>query len=141
MAQEESKTTYLLEMDDGGKKKVTVPANWKVTFGALVPGSKDGRYNGGGGIALRFYEGSDKGKQHAVFVGVKSFRNLDNIGILEEIVETKREVMHRQGDDSGEQFVAEASVKTWVNPDAPKATPSAFGPAGTGNKQLIIIQK
>jgi hypothetical protein len=49
--------------------RIDVPANWKVTFGPLAPGSKYG-----GGYALRLYESETK--QRAVFVDVTSFRDL-----------------------------------------------------------------
>lgn len=113
------KTTYLLTMKTGEKKKVTVPDTWKVTFGPIVPGTPKGGYTGTA-TCLRFYEGNPKtGKQHACFVDVESFRS-DSLHILEEKVETKRETVVRQGDESGEQMVVEASVKEWVDPDAPK---------------------
>lgn len=138
------KTTYLLEMKDGQKKKVTVPTSWKVTFGPVAPGSKEAGYNGHSGLCLRFYEGADagKGKQHAVFVGVESFRDT-SIEILEEVVETKRETLVRQGDESGEALVVEATAKTWVNPDAPRSKESAFGgPAGTpAGSRLLVVQR
>ena len=138
----ESKTTYMLEMKDGERKKVTVPSTWKVTFGPICPGSKDGSYNSSGGLALRFYEGADagKGKQHAVFVGVASFRDT-SIEIQEEITETKQETLMRQGENGGEHFIVEANVKTWRNPDMPNDQPSAFTPAGVpGARQLIILK-
>jgi hypothetical protein len=50
--------------------RIDIPANWKVTFGPLAPGSKFGS----GGYALRVYESETK--QRAVFVGVDSFRDL-----------------------------------------------------------------
>ena len=55
--------TYILELKEGGQKKVTVPANWKLTFGPICPGSKDGSYNSGGAVALPFYSGNNKKKK------------------------------------------------------------------------------
>lgn len=139
----EGKTEYLLEMKDGTRKKVTVPATWKVTFGPVCPGSKDGRLNSQGGLALRFYEGADagKGKQHAVFMDVESFRDT-SIDIMEEVVESKQETVMRQGEHGGESFIVEAKAKTWRNPDAPHAEPSAFSPAGQHGpgQRLLIVQ-
>ena len=132
----EDKVTYLLEMKNGARKKVTVPASWKVTFGPVCPGSKEAGYNGNAGLCLRFYEGAD---QHAVFVGVESFRDT-SIEILEEIVETKRESFVRQGQEDGEALVVEATAKTWQNPDDPKKQDSAFGQAGapTGKRMILL---
>lgn len=50
--------------------RIDIPANFKVTFGPLTPGSKFG----GGQYALRVYESETK--QRAVFVDVSSFRDL-----------------------------------------------------------------
>lgn len=120
---DQGSTTYILKMKDGTRQKITVPDTWKVTFGPIVPGKPNAQYSGTA-TALRFYEGNPKtGKQHACFVDVESFRS-NALGVLEEKVETKRETVVRQGDESGEQMVVEASVKEWVNPDAPKQRPS-----------------
>lgn len=142
---EAGKRTYLLEMNNGTRKKVTVPDAWRVTFGPLVPGSKDGSVNSRQAICLRFYEGADagKGKQHAVFTNVESFRVLDEISIEEERIESREETLVRQGDESGEQVVVRAEAKTWVNPDAPKQQTSAFGEkrserSGAG---LVLIEQ
>lgn len=140
MPTEEGKRTYLVTMKDDTKKKITVPDTWKVTFGPVHPGSE--RNTGHQGIALRFWAGNTKtGQQMAVFTDVASFRTLDDMQILEEVVERKRETFVRQGDESGEQVVAEAAVRTWVNPDAPKDKPSAFTPAGQGVPQLLVVQR
>lgn len=137
---EPGKRTYLLEMKDGTRKKITVPDTWKVTFGPVHPGSE--RNTGHQGIALRFWAGSTKtGQQMAVFTEVASFRTLNDMQILEEVVERKRETFVRQGDESGEQVVAEAAVRTWADPDAPKQSKSAFEPAGKGLPQLLVVQR
>lgn len=54
--------------------EIAVPEDWKVTFGPVAVGS--GRINseGGGSMALRFYE--DDKRQRAIFTGVRSFRDL-----------------------------------------------------------------
>ncbi len=56
-----------------GKQRITVPAAYKVTFGAVVPGAKASGYSGGG-WGLRIWESADK--QRAVFTDVVSFRDL-----------------------------------------------------------------
>lgn len=63
-----SDRTY--EIKQGNERfRIIIPANWKVTFGPLTPGSKYG-----GSYALRVYESETK--QRAVFVDVTSFRDL-----------------------------------------------------------------
>lgn len=116
----EEMTVLLLTMKDGTRKKVTIPSSYKVTFGPLVPGSKDGN-NGYAGIALRIYAGKDQ--QKAVFTQVESFRDL-SISIMEEKVETKSERYVREGDDSGEAINAEVKVTKWSDPDHPEEKPS-----------------
>lgn len=55
-----------------GKQRITVPDTYKVTFGAVVPGTKGS--GGYGGWGLRIWESTDK--QRAVFSDVISFRDL-----------------------------------------------------------------
>lgn len=110
---EKEETVLLLTMKDGTRKKVTIPSSWKVTFGPLVPGSKDGN-NGYAGIALRIYAGKDQ--QKAVFTQVESFRDL-SIPLMEEHEEVKQERYVREGENSGEAMNVEVRVKQWVNPD------------------------
>lgn len=105
-------TTYLLVMRDGTLKKVTVPASWKVTFGALYPG-KD---TNSGKTGLRFYSGQNK--QHAVFTEVESFRDM-SINIEERVTTTRKETYVKQGDEAGEAVVVDHSAHEWVNPDNP----------------------
>lgn len=114
------KRRLLLTMADGTQKKLEIPEDWKVTFGALIPGQKESA----GKIGLRLWSGS-KGRemQHAVFTDVASFRDM-SISILEQIEERQTETFVKQGDDSGEAIHADVRVKKWVNPDAPTEKPS-----------------
>lgn len=112
----EGKRRLILTMQDGTQKKLEIPSDWKVTFGALVPGQKESA----GRLGLRLWSGS-KGRemQHAVFTNVESFRDAE-IALLEQVEETQSETFVRQGDESGEAIQAEVKVKKWVNPDEPK---------------------
>jgi hypothetical protein len=112
-----AKTTYLLTMKNGDLKKVTVPSSWKVTFGPLVPGGKNG-YNGHDGVALRFYAGKDQ--QKAVFTDVLNFRDM-SIEIVERVTTTKQESYRKEGEDQGQVIIAEVQVHEWKNPDEPKS--------------------
>lgn len=109
-------TTYLLLMRDNTKKKVTVPTKWKVTFGPLVPGSKDGGLNSSGATSLRFYDGTN---QKAVFTGVESFRDM-SIGIEEEVVKEQEETLFKETPEGRKSFIVQGRVKEWINPDAPR---------------------
>ena len=65
-------TTYLIEKGNE-KLRITVPKDWKVTFGPIVPGGQRRGYDGSAPNCLRFYESNDK--QRAIFTGVTSFRD------------------------------------------------------------------
>lgn len=61
----------LVRLADGSSRIVeNVPANAKITFGAVNPGAK----GWGGGYALRIY--TSQQNQLAVFLGVQEFRDL-----------------------------------------------------------------
>lgn len=108
--------TYILTMRDGAQKKVTVPANWKVTFGALVPGSKNHEQNSGGATALRFYEGASQ--QRACFVGVTEFRD-KSIDIMEKIVDVQSEqIAKRDSEGNVKHYNVQATESKWIDPDA-----------------------
>ena len=51
-------------------RRITIPASWKITFGAIAPGAERSSLSGWG---LRIYEAQDK--QRAVFTHVQSFRD------------------------------------------------------------------
>lgn len=112
----------LLQMRDGTQKRITIPAGWKVTFGPLVPGSKDTAVNGSQATALRLWSGSKNAEiQHAVFTNVESFRDM-SISIMEQVEEVRKDTYVKQGDASGEAIHAEVRVKKWINPDQDKPT-------------------
>ena len=69
-------TRTLLVEDVAGEFRITIPAAWKVTFGAFQMAGAD-RYGNrppAGGPALRIYEAENK--QRACFVGVRCFRDM-----------------------------------------------------------------
>ncbi len=109
-------TTYLLNMRDGSRQKITCPTEWTVTFGPLTPGSKDAN-NGSFGIALRIRDGV---RQKAVFTGVESFRDM-SMEIEQEITKTKEETFFREEEGEKKQVIVQGAIKEWTNPDAPGA--------------------
>lgn len=113
----EGSTTYLLIMGDDTKRKFTCPTRYKLTFGPLVPGSKDTTYNSRDALVLRVYDGAN---QKAVFTGVKAFRDT-SLQFEEEIVQTKAETFQaRDAEGNERQVVVEGAIRTWINPDSPK---------------------
>lgn len=108
---------YLLEFKGGTKKRITIPADYKVTFGPLVPGSKS--HNGHDSLCLRIYE--TKEKQRAVFTNVMSFRD-QSIPVSERIVHTKNERATRQTADGAQDFTVQAQYTEWRDEgDEPKS--------------------
>lgn len=86
--EEEITTTYEIDTNEG-RYRVTVPASYKVTFGPVAVGGKlrgGGYGEPGGSMALRIYESDTK--QRAVFVGVRSFRDL-SIPLMREHVQVE----------------------------------------------------
>jgi len=70
----EGLTRTLFVEDMAGEFKVTIPAEWKVTFGAFqMAGGRYGEHPSGS-PALRIYEAENK--QRACFVGVRCFRDM-----------------------------------------------------------------
>lgn len=119
----EEETTYLLEMKEGPQRKITVPTKWKVTFGMVAPGKPGSSgYNDRGGLCLRLYEGTI---QRACFMDVLSFRDMA-IAIEELVTETKTERVRRQTPEGEKDFLIEAHVKEWRNPDQPRTPPAEF---------------
>lgn len=102
-----------------GKQRITVPAEYKVTFGAVVPGAKATGY-GGGGWGLRIWESTDK--QRAVFSDVISFRDLS---IPVEVAAVRKfgseDWVLDDGTYTGKK--AETVEKAWKNIDEIKDPP------------------
>lgn len=116
MAKSEEMKTYLLEIGhERRKKKVTVPAAWKLTYGFAVPGAQSG---GSNPLVLRFYEGN-KENLRALFDDVRSVRD-SVISIEEEVVKVESQEFYR--DTPGGRKIARADMKVteWRNPDEPQ---------------------
>jgi hypothetical protein len=69
-ADPDAKIVLLVKRDRGGDFTIEVPADWKVTFGAVNPGSPP---HGRDLHCLRIWEGE---KLRAVFCDVRGFRDL-----------------------------------------------------------------
>ncbi len=107
-----STTTFLLEMKDGSQKKITIPSDWTLTFGALVPGSQHNL----GKLGLRVRKGQS---QKAVFQDVESFRDT-SMQIEERVTTVKEETFYKGDGENKKAVVVEGKVHEWINPDAPR---------------------
>lgn len=81
-AKDEAATKTLVVFDNKGKFTVTIPADWKVTFG--LPRGNNGAGYGGADRELRVYEAETK--QRACFTNVISFFDT-SLPIFREVVQ------------------------------------------------------
>lgn len=110
-------TAYLIEFEDGKKRKITVPDDWKVTFGPAFVGKDTNRPTGQRykvPMAIRFYKSKDN--QRAIFTNVVGFRDL-SIPIEEEVTHTKEKQGYTEVDGKRKATSFQVKVKEWVNPD------------------------
>ena len=101
--------TYEIEFTHGARKRVTVPADWRVTYGPLTPGVKGGSYGDGEGAVLRMYESKDK--QRAMFRKVTSFIDL-SIKMQVEIVDTAEDTFVESDSDGNYEGRSNRAVST-----------------------------
>lgn len=121
-----SDITYIMDLIGGGQRKVTVPANWKPTFGPTIPFTKDGRMASReqGGYALRFYAGS-KENLRMIFTDVATFRD-SSIVIEEKVTKVEEQTVRKQTAAGAKDFVIQAKHTSWVDPDAPVVPEQEF---------------
>lgn len=112
--------TYILNMRDGSRQKLTIPAHWTLTFGSLLPFNKNSPNvpTEGAKPALRIYEGE---AQRAVFTGVDSFRD-SSIDIQVEVTRAQDHGAKVSTPAGEKHVIMRAEVKEWVNPDDPQAS-------------------
>ena len=111
-------TTYLITHEDRTERKITVPSDWKVTFGPAARGVH--KYSGPSGgaikipLALRFYESENK--QRAIFTDVLSFRDMSIRTEVKQVkVQEKQGYMECDGQRKATTFTAKS--EEWVDPD------------------------
>ena len=112
--------TYLIEHDNGTKRRITVPADWKVTFGPAAKGDR-GKSGIKMPLALRFYESDTK--QRAIFTDVISFRDM-SIKIEEEKVSVQEKEGYTECEGIRKRTTFQAKVSEWINPDKVQEVPA-----------------
>jgi len=114
---EKTEKTYILTLKGGDIRKITIPNDWKITFGNVIPyQGKDARVsNGEYRIALRIY-GKSKDDLRAVMMDVVSFRE-DSFYVMEKRTTVQLKAAQKQTSASMKDVVVEARVTEWVNPD------------------------
>lgn len=114
--------TYVLTLKNGDIRKITIPSNWKMTYGSVAPYQKGpGGYsdNTGKAYALRLYEGS-KENLRAVFTDVMAIRDAD-IQVMEKRTSVKSQRAQKQTATGMKDVMVEARMTEWVNPDSEEA--------------------
>lgn len=106
--------TYLIVHEDGTEKKITVPDDWKVTFGPAVKGGNGKHNNFKMPMALRFYESENK--QRAIFTDVVSFRDT-SIKIVEKRVNVQEKEGFFECEGIKKQTIFQARTTEWIDPD------------------------
>jgi hypothetical protein len=89
---EETRTIFL-RMEQGVTKRISnIPANAKITFGKLQPGSKGDWHNNGGNV-LRIYTSGEN--QLGVFCNVIEFRDeslrVEHKKVVKKVAQSRRE--------------------------------------------------
>jgi hypothetical protein len=113
--------TYLIEFENGCRKKITVPEEWKVTFGPATKGvdhSGERRYKVP--MAIRFYE--TESKQRAIFTDVVSFRDMA-IKIEEEKVRVVEKDGFMECEGVRKRTSFQAATREWIDPDMEQTAP------------------
>lgn len=110
--------TYIIMHEDGTERKITVPEDWKVTFGPATKGFNTTPRTGGAPykvpMALRFYESDTK--QRAIFTDVVSFRD-SSIKIEEKKVKIQEKDGFVECEGVKKRTTFQAKTTEWVNPD------------------------
>lgn len=118
--------TFILELKNGNIRKITIPSNWKLTFGQLIPHTLRETNGATSQVALRIYEGS-KENLRAVMTDVVAIRDA-SFAVMEKRTTVQRKAAQRQTAHGAKDVVVEARVTEWVNPDADpdEAAPNEF---------------
>ncbi len=113
---------YEIEKEDE-TVRVSVPADWKVTFGPVAVGRNiNGPFrSGNGSMALCFYE--NETKQRAIFTGVKSFRDT-SLAIKRRVEVTQGEDKYTFDNHGNKQMVEQAAKQIfWQDVDVDPIEP------------------
>lgn len=113
-----NQTSYLMHLPGGKMRRITVPSEWKVTFGPLVPPREGNDRYQQKTFALRFYEGETK--QRALFTDVLSFYD-ESLAIQERVTKVKQQVVNKNAPGGKTGMVVEARITEWRDPLAPEA--------------------
>ena len=110
--------TYIIVCEDKSRRRITVPADWKITFGPAARGLNGSKTNNITGLkmpmALRFYESETK--QRAIFTDVINFYD-SSIKIEEEKVKIQEKDGYTEFDGIRKRTTFQATVREWVNPN------------------------
>ena len=104
MTEEVTIKTYLIKTSRDGELQIDIPDNWKVTYGPVSPGARNGE------LALRIYEAETK--QRAIFTGVQSFRDL-SIPVRRKVTSTEGFITWEQNEDGESENRSVKRTSEW----------------------------
>lgn len=113
--------TFILQLMDGGRRKITIPATWKLTFGNVLPYNKSTgmAYDPPDGwrsrVVMRIYEGN-KDNLRAVMHDVLSFRE-ESMSIVESRMKLVTTARLKTVDNKQDVEFREVRVGEWYDPD------------------------
>lgn len=116
-----TKRTFILHLRNGGLRKITIPSNWKMTYGSVVPYSR-GHASENSSVALRLYE-NNKENLRAVMCDVVMIRDA-TIQIWEKHESPTPKNSSNPNKSTGTSMLALKPAE-WVNPDIDPATQQA----------------
>ena len=114
--------TLILGVANGKQRKLVIPGDAKVTFGAVCVGSSGKNYGGQHGWCLRIYRGNGNAKKDdpiAIFTDIQWFREEGPVSILEKVSRTKTKKVGKRNKAGHKDASASITVTKWVDPDAP----------------------
>lgn len=113
MPKQENKT-IVMNTTGGGLRKVVCGKDYKITFGAVCPGTKYSGSTGAKGWCLRIYR--TKEQPVAIFTDVETFFVEGEAEIRERRTQVHRRRMGREAPNGMENQVVEARMQKWVDP-------------------------
>lgn len=113
-----SERIIIMHLKNGEQRKLTLPEGYTITFGPMIPGVREDNGRAGKG-ALRVYSNRGKDEQVACFTDVIAFRDA-SLKIEEKVTRIERKTLREADENGGEEYVVEAKVERWVDPDRPE---------------------
>jgi len=116
--------TLFVEVKEG-LRKITIPADWTISFGPLAVGLKSNGMESPN--VLRIYADKKRADLVAVYRDVISVSD-ERVIVSQKKTTKKQKVFHKRGGNGEQSFAAEIRKTSWTNPyaDEPEAEDGDF---------------